>query len=126
MSILTEESIVALAVGKEVDFENLEKCAWKNGGDSNYVVYSSHFLYESNLLTAFGVTPALKDTWERRGIEFNIYLSILDGKIASCSIEKTSETTLSARGCTNTLKPTQQELRVARRIVQYVTNVLPF
>lgn len=123
MAQLTENSIAALAVGQKVNEANLAKCTHKTGGRADYVAYSCDYLYKRELIELFGVTPKLKESWERRGVEFDIYFHITDGIIDSCRISKTSETTLSARGCADWLVPSQQELRIARRIIQFVTAI---
>ena len=123
MANLTGHDICAPFIGKTVHTEHLTKCARRNrqteDGDE-YIVYSCLFLYDQQLREQFGVTDKLKDLWERRGTEFNVYLCLNDGKISSCSIIKYTESG-GARPSMTTPKCTQQELRIARRILEFVT-----
>lgn len=126
MANLTENDICTPFIGKSVHTEHLAKCARINrriaNGDAHdeYIVYSCLFLYDQQLREQFGVTDKLKDLWERRGTEFNVYLYLNDGKISSCSIFKYTESG-GARPSMTTPKCTQQELRIGRRILEFVT-----
>lgn len=123
MATLTEQSIISAFIGKLVNNENLEKCGWKQGiGEDipHYNVYSSTFLYKPELIEAFGVTQKLKELWERRGTEFIVSVYVADGKITSVSISKENEGD-GARPRGGSLVFTQQDLRIARRILEYIT-----
>jgi hypothetical protein len=123
MATLSENIITDQFTGLPVNMDHLTRCAHKNGQGTNpavYIVYSCGFLYKKELLELFGVTDKLKDLWERRGIEFNVCLHITDGKIVSCGIDKYTESG-GARPSMTTPKCTQQELRIALRILEFVT-----
>ena len=126
MANLTEHDICTPFIGKTVHTEHLTKCARRNrriaNGDAHdeYIVYSCLFLYDQQLREQFGVTDKLKDLWERRGTEFNVYLYIADEKISSCRFFKYTESG-GARPSMTTPKCTQQELRIGRRILEFVT-----
>lgn len=110
-------------IGKSVCMDRLTRCAVKNGvkaEGTEYIVYSCGFLYDQELRELFGVTDKLKDLWERRGIEFNVYLYIADGQLVSCKIFKYSESG-GPRPSMSTPKCTKQELRIAQRILNYIT-----
>lgn len=127
MAQLSENNITSQFSGLPVNTDHLTRCARINRqtkyGDpyDEYIVYSCGFLYDRELRELFGVTDKLKDLWERRGAEFNVYLNIADEKIVSCSIFKYTESG-GARPSITTPKCTQQELRVARRILEYITE----
>lgn len=123
MSNLSEIDIQKAFIGHSVCMENLTRCANKNGTGREpavYIVYSCRFLYDQQLRELFGITDKLKDQWERRGTEFNVCLQITDGRIVTCGIDKYSESG-GARASCQYLKCTQQELRIARRILDYIT-----
>lgn len=123
MAILSERDIISDFSGRPVCMENLNRCAHKNRTIEKcveYIVYSCGFLYDPFLLEQFGITSKLKETWERRGIDFNLYINISDGMIMSCRIGKYRESE-GARASCNDLKCTQQELRVAKRIFEFLT-----
>ena len=125
MTHLSENSITSQYTGLPVNMENLTRCAHKNGSGREpavYIVYSCGFLYDQQLRELFGVTDKLKDLWERRGTDFNVCLQITDGRIVNCAIDKHHEGDGARPSCQD-LKCTQQELRIARRILEYLTKV---
>lgn len=124
MAALSEIDITSSFVGHPVCMESLSRCAQKNGSGREpamYIVYSCGFLYDQELLELFGVTAKLKDQWERRGTDFNLCLQISDNKIVACAIDKHHEGDGARPSCQD-LKCTQQELRIARRILDYITE----
>lgn len=123
MQSLTENVILSSYTGHAVSMENLSRCARKNRvaeKGAEYIIYSCGFLYDPALLEQFGVTDKLKDLWERRGTEFNVYVYVDDGVISACHISKYREGD-GARASYNPLKCTQQELRIAQRILSFIT-----
>ena len=124
MSKITEQNIIGEYTGRSVCPESLAKCGRKNRptkeGDE-YIVYSCGFLYDQNLREIFGVTLELKEQWERRGTEFNLYVYIDGDKIVSCKICKYREGG-GARPSYNPIKCTKQELAIAQRILEYITK----
>ena len=121
---MTEYEITSIFVGKPVCKENLAKCAHKNGSDDpqQYIVYSSGFLYRPEQMQLFGVTPRLKEQWERRGTEFTVSVYVHDGQVASCKIAKYNDGEGARPSGGGSLKCTDQDLRIARRILQYITE----
>ena len=123
MSTITEHDILNAYTGKPICVESLTKCGHKNRATeeyTEYIVYSCGFLYNQELRELFGVTDKLKDLWERRGTEFNVYLYITDGILTSANIFKYTESG-GARPSMTTPKCSQQELRIARRILEFIT-----
>ena len=120
---LTENGIISPFIGVRVNPDILAACARLNRaadeGDE-YIVYSCGFLYDQALREQFGITEQLKEHWERRGTEFNIYLYVRDGIITACHISKFRDGD-GPRSGYSPLKCTQQELRIARRILDYIT-----
>lgn len=122
MATLTENEIMSQFIGKAVSMERLTKCTHRNGigrEPAVYIAYSCGFLYNQELRELFGVTDKLKEQWERRGTEFNVCIHINDGTIVFCGIDKYHESD-GARPTMRSLKCTQQELRIALNILQYV------
>lgn len=124
MAVLTEKDITSQFVGKTVSFENLTKYTYRNGTCNDpavYIAYSCHFLYNRELRELFGVTDKLKEQWERRGIDFNVGVHTIGDKIIYCGIDKYREDDGARPSCRD-LKCTQQELRIALRILTYATS----
>lgn len=121
---MNPSDITSQYIGKPINPENLSRCAQRNGPNQEpvvYIVYSCGFLYDTQLREIFGVTAKLKDQWERRGTDFNVCLQIADGKIVSAQIDKYHESD-GARPSVRSLKPTQQELRIAQRILSFIAG----
>lgn len=124
MPTLTEQAVCTSFIGKTIHTEHLIKCARRNHSteySDEYIVYSCLFLYNQELRERFGVTAKLKDLWERRGTEFNVYIYISDHRLVSSRILKYTESG-GARPSMTTPKCTQQELRIARRILEYLVE----
>lgn len=124
MAALQEKDLCSQFIGQSICTQSLSKCAKRNRSTSNgdeYIVYSSGFLYNQELRELFGITDKLKDLWERRGTEFNVYLYIQDSILAGSHILKYTESG-GARPSMTTPKCTQQELRIAQRILNYITQ----
>lgn len=124
MATLSEKDITSQYIGRRICADRLSRCAQKNGSGREpavYIVYSCGFLYDQELLELFGVTAKLKDQWERRGTDFNLCLRISDNQIVACTIDKHHEGDGARPSCQD-LKCTQQELRIARRILDYLTE----
>ena len=70
----------------------------------------------------FRITPALTSGWLSRDIAFAVQLYIKDGCIAGGRIIKYKETCSECglRPSGYEMAPTQQELRIAKRIVEYL------
>lgn len=123
MQNISEQDIIGPFIGRNVNKQSIHRCAKQNGANkepAEYIVYSCGFLYDRELRELFGVTDKLKDLWERRGTEFNVYLYIKDNVLTAANILKYTESG-GARPSMTTPKCTQQELRIAQRILDYVT-----
>ena len=120
MSSLTEQDIFAPFIGKTIIRKAFDELARDNG--SAYVIYNSRYLGKHHYRELFGVTERLKEQWEYSGVDFNLYLTINDDVITAANLDKYREAGGGhGRPSVHVLKETQQELRVARRILQYIT-----
>ena len=125
MNVLSENEIISKYIGRSLCQEALARCANRNGTGSNpvvYIVYSCRFLYDWELRELFGITDKLKDLWERRGTDFNVCIHLRDDRIVSYSIDKSHEGDGARPSGGHDLKCTQQELRIARRVLDYITE----
>lgn len=125
MSNLTEQDIISTVIGQSVCLDGLGFYAKRNAETekgTGHIIYICDMMYDQKLRELFGITEKLKDLWERRGTVFNIYLC-LDGEIVrdGC-ISKFSEGEGARPSGGRSLTCTQQELRIARRILSYITT----
>ena len=113
---LDEREIAKSYVGKPCSIEKLQKIAYPNGCDkSQYICGNADFKEEHFEL--FGVTPRLNETWQYYGTDFSVYIDLKEGKIKDCRIYK-ARVTWSGHCYPN--KATQQEIRIYKRIMDYV------
>lgn len=114
---LDEREIAKSYIGNPYSCEKLNKIAYPNGCDkSQYICSNADFKTEHFEL--FGVTPRLNETWQYYGTDFSVYIDLKEGTIKDCRIYK-ARVTWSGRCCP--CKATQQEIRVFRRIMDYIT-----
>lgn len=113
-------------VGKAVDAEKLLLVSYKNGksypeGNDRYIADCYH--YKKDLLDQFGITPLLLEKWGYSGIEFSVYLYVENEKLTGCKIFKYKNTHCGGHGRPSgyELIPSQQEIRIFRRIMDYIT-----
>lgn len=85
-------------------------------------VIVTDFQYYPARMEQFGITERLKESWERSGTE--IYLDILlEGEtVRELRVLKSREDGACARPCSRDLKPTDQELRIVRRVLEHLTR----
>ena len=81
-------------------------------GCDEYIAHCFYFSNENK--NKFGVTPILMEKWEYYWIDFCVYVHIIDGHVKSCSVLKYRDG--------NELKPTAQESRIFKRIMDYITS----
>lgn len=116
MERLDEHDVAHSYIGKSVDLEKLEEVFTENG--YTYIAYCGR------LYGKFGITPALYDRWLYGGVDFRVNLSLENGLITKCYIFKYKDTSGGGfgrpQGCE--ASPTQQEIRIFRRIMDYVTE----
>ena len=70
------------------------------------------------------ITSSLTWDWKQRDIDFRINTYFEDGRVVGCSINKRKNNYcgLYTRKPCVYLKPTQQELRLFRRVMEYITT----
>ena len=134
---LNEYEIARAYVGKTCNAEKLAKTFKDNGTrkldffEGNrvvrrlecemYIAYCNHFDDEEWEL--FGLTDTLYDSWDYRGIDFRVNVYTEQGRVVRCEIRKYKYTHIGFdRPSCNELTPTQQEIRVFRRIMEYITT----
>lgn len=117
MKKLNESEIAQSYEGKPINTERLVKLFHDKG---NYIAYCEQF--DNEKCDLFNITPALTDYWGYYGIEFRIYLNIENNEVHNCAISKFKYTGgYHGRPSGHALSPTQQEIRVFRRIMDYIT-----
>ena len=131
MKKLIEHEIFAEAVEKEVNMERLERIGYPNGmgyrsyADCNeYIISHVDYYNDPEFVEAFKLTNALTERWDYYGIDFSIYIYLKDNRIAGGHIFKYRDTTMTShfRPTGYEMEPTQQEIRIARRVLGYITE----
>ena len=117
---LTEDAITSPFIGKTIK-DDLPKYIFPHKGN-RLCVYSVDYQDEAYYQKEFGITGTLLDHWLFRGIHLNLYIDLNDREIETISVSKFWENCCGHfRSTTHRLKPTQQELRIIRRILNYIT-----
>ena len=113
---LSEKCIMDSFTGKKVNEDRLNEIFRKNGSNG-YIAYCS------NLHHRFGITDRLYGEWEYSYIDYRVSISLNGTEIENGSVNKYREGCYGhGRPIVHVLTPTQQELRVARRILEYITE----
>ena len=125
MKKLDEWEIAEAYIGKKCNKERISSLCHDNGvcsdGDNMYIAYC--YYCDEDECKAFGITDILYDKWDYNGIDFRVNIFTKDDAITQCNIFKYKETSEGfGRGSGYELLPTQQEIRVFRRIMDYVTT----
>lgn len=119
MKKLDELEIARSYIGKPYDIEKLSKVSYKNG-DNRYIADCHN--YKEELLYLFGITSTLLERWGFYGIEFSVFINIKGNEIESCGMDKCKYSCSGhGRPKVKVLHPTQQELRVFKRVMEYIT-----
>lgn len=121
MPKLTEQDIIRPFIGKVVNPETFANVAYKNG--SRYIICNADYIDKQQYCQLFGVTDRIKELWGYSGVDFTIFLTVDDGVITQAHLYKAKESCGGhGRSTSRVLTESQQELRVARRILEYITN----
>ena len=121
MSKLTEREIFAPFIGKAVN-ENYTNLIWHEF-EGDVILYNYEWVNNPTLRDKFGLTDKLHEDWLYRGVEYTIHLSVDDGEVLGCFVEKTRYGHCGHfKPNIHVLTPTPQELRIARRILEYITS----
>lgn len=115
MKRVNEAEIAKSYEGKLYNCENLRKIAM-GYGDTGAVVYYGHL--SKKQFELFGITEALLDNWLNHNINYSVVMLLDESSttIKQCRISK------SRSFKKNILTPTQQEIRIFRRIMDYITK----
>lgn len=121
MHKLTEQELLASFVGRSVNRNIFAELARESRNE--YVIYNSRYLDKPQHRDLFGVTDKLQERWEYSGVDFNLHLTLDGDVIVKGHLDKYREGCGgNGRPVVHVLKETQQELRVARRILEYITK----
>ena len=117
MTQLTERDIIQAYIGKPCNAERYSELFNKIG-----IFYCGQC--DMKIKWKLDITPALYIGWQQRSIDFKIRASASDGVISHCSIIKYKDnySGLYVRNAARELKPTQQELRLFKRVMEYITK----
>ena len=119
MQKLDELVLAQSYIGKSYDIKKLLTVSYQNG-DNRYIADCHN--YKKELLDLFGITSTLFDNWGYSGIELSIFINIKGNEIESCGMDKCKYSCSGhGRPTAKVLHPTQQEIRLFRRIMEYVT-----
>lgn len=138
MAKLDERELTRSYLGRTCCAENLSK-AFSANGTHNVDIYEDGkfrripecamyiadcYNYTEELQNTFGITPVLLERWGYYGIEFSVYIYIKDGTICNCKVSKYKNTYCGGHGKPSgyELLPTQQELRIFKRVMDYVAE----
>lgn len=113
-------------LGRRIDPQRFSRILWRNGkGEGElsdcdeFYCANLDFLTDGSLCAAAGITERLKDYWYTKGINLHVYLYLCEGLLRQVGVFKYKEDCWALRADIVELNPTLQELRVARRMVQY-------
>lgn len=121
MTKLTEQDLIRPFIGKAVNPETFPRVAYQNG--SAYIICNADYIDNPQYCNLFGITDRLKWMWKYSGVDLSIYLTVVDGVITKAHLYKTKEGCGGhGRSTSCVLAESQQELRVVRRILQYIAN----
>ena len=114
---LTEQDIKQAYIGKPCNLERYTEVFNKAG-----VFYCGQC--DHKIKWKFDITPALYLGWEQRDIDFKITAFCSSGTITHCGISKFRDNYcgLYVRSAARELTPTQQELRLFKRVMEYITT----
>ena len=110
---LNEFDVAKLYEGKPYNSKSLRKIA-KGYGETGAIVYYAHL--SKAQFELFGITEDVLEDWMRNDIFFGVYIDLdeTSNLLKLCSIVKKNKN--------RRLAPTQQEIRIFRRIMDYITK----
>ena len=117
MTKLTEQDIKQAYIGKPYNSERFSELFLK--GNTFYCGQC-----DNKIRWKFDITPALYIGWEQHGIDFKIQVFATNGVVTHCGILKYKDnySGLYVRASGVMLTPTQQELRLFKRVMEYITT----
>lgn len=126
-----ESETFAAVLNRTVDPERLKKIGRANGkGCGSYadcdefIICHADYYDKNEFIELFRLTDAIREHWDRCGIDFSVFLYLREGKIAGGHIYKYKEMSRScpSRPAGYETEPTRQEIRITRRILNYLTS----
>ena len=122
MAKLTEHEVFAPFIGKALN-DRYAELAWDDFAGI-CALYNRDWMDNPDLREQFGLTEKLRVDWLYRGIKLILRLSIDDGVVVGGFVEKVREGMIYGRGKLDTyeMTPTQQELRIVGKILEYITK----
>lgn len=121
MAKLTEQEIFAPFIGKSLN-ERFAELPWHDLMGT-LVLHNYEWMDNADLREQFGVTDKLHVDWLYRGIELDFVLSVDEGEVLGGYVEKIRQGFCGHyKSNIYTLTPTQQELRIVGRILDYITQ----
>lgn len=119
MARITEQEMFAPFIGKPLS-KNYANLTWHECGE--LILYNYEWMDNPGLRKQFGLTDRLHEDWLYCGVEYALHLSVDDGEVLGCFVEKIRQGDCGHfKPNTHVLSPTTQELRIARRILEYIT-----
>ena len=131
MARVNEHEIFAKILGEKVNLRRLEQIGCHNGKGSGaysdcdeYYIANVDYDDKEAFQQRFRLTETLLERWHYYGIDFSIYLYVSKGTVAGGHIYKYRETSMTShyRPSGYAMEPTQQEIRVANRMLNYLTE----
>lgn len=108
------------------------KQVWRSNGKGGgsyadceeYIIRHADYYYDEALVKRFGLTDAIRERWDRTGVDFSIHLYLRDGRIAGGHIFKYQKPGRchSFPPIGYETEPTLQEIRITKRILTYLTS----
>lgn len=131
MERLLEHEIFAAVLGDTVNPNHLNKISAPNGKGvgsysdcDEYIISHADLYADSDLTKLFRITNYIKKIWEENNIDFRVYLYLKDMKIIGGHVFKYRELSQSGhfRPTGYETEATQQELRIVKRILSFVSE----
>ena len=131
MAKIDEHEVFALFTGEKINEQHLLEIGSPNGNgygsyadSKEYIIAHVDYYERGKYIELFKLTPALTDKWDYSGIDFRVYLYVKNGVITGGHIFKYKETSMSShyRPTGYEVTPTQQEIRIVRRILEYIVD----
>ena len=136
MKKLNECEIAQVYEGKVINAERLVQCfTYMDTGKSDFIQleekrgYKEYHAfcndyYDEPELDIFKLTDTLYEYWQDGGIDFRVILHVKDDNVIACKIYKHKDDLggFFGRPISEDLVPSQQEIRIFRRIMDYVTT----
>lgn len=122
MQKLTEEAILAPFIGKTINRHAFDSLVW-TVYNQQYTLRSSIYMDNSRLCEQFDITDRLRKLWYYNGINLNLTLFFDEDLILTAHVYKYREGAGGhGRPVIRELTPSQQELRIIKRILEYLTE----